>query len=61
MPTSLEGKLKVISGTSNHDLAKGVAQLLSTELTDIKINRFKDGEIGLQILENVKYFFFFKF
>eukprot|EP01080_Neovahlkampfia_damariscottae_P005069 gene5069-8669_t len=54
MPTSSEGKLKVISGTSNPDLAAGVAQILSTELTDIKINRFKDGEIGLQILENVR-------
>ena len=35
-------------------MAEEIASKLGTELSKIKIERFADGEIGLQILENVR-------
>jgi len=46
--------LKVLSGSSNPELAHEVAQALGIELSKVKINKFVDGEIGLQIEENVR-------
>lgn len=45
---------QVLSGSSNPELALEIAQGLGIELSKIKINKFVDGEIGLQIEENVR-------
>jgi ribose-phosphate pyrophosphokinase len=47
-------ELKIISGSSNPPLAKDIVSHLGIELAKIKINKFKDGEIGIQIEENVR-------
>jgi ribose-phosphate pyrophosphokinase len=44
----------MFSGSSHPELAKEVAVCLGTELGKIVIERFPDGEISLQILENVR-------
>ncbi len=45
---------KVFSGTSNPEFAKAVAKYLSMPLSEATINRFSDGEIGIQISESVR-------
>lgn len=44
----------LFTGTSNPALAKEVAEHLGTHLGKVHIERFPDGEISLQILENVR-------
>ncbi len=44
----------IFSGTSHPGLAKEVADCLGTQLGKISIERFPDGEISLQIQENVR-------
>ncbi len=44
----------LFTGTSNPVLAKEVADYLNIELGKIKLGRFPDGEISLQVLENVR-------
>ncbi len=45
---------KVFSGTANPEFSKVVAKHLSLGLSDCKISRFSDGEIGIQISESVR-------
>lgn len=47
-------ELLIFSGTSHPSLAKEVADCLGIQLGKIEIERFPDGEISLQILENVR-------
>jgi len=47
-------ELKLIAGTSNPEFAEKVANYLNTRLTDALITRFSDGEIRVQIKENVR-------
>ncbi len=47
-------RLKVFSGNANHELAEEICQELHTELGDANIGRFSDGEIRLQIMQNVR-------
>lgn len=47
-------EFKIISGSSNPLLAQEIAQNLGVELAKVKIQKFVDGEIGIQILENVR-------
>eukprot|EP01080_Neovahlkampfia_damariscottae_P005071 gene5071-8671_t len=51
---SNNGELKILCGTSNEPLAKEISEYLGHSLIKRKINRFKDGEIGVQIEENVR-------
>lgn len=44
----------LFSGSSHEVLAAAVARALDTQLGKIKIETFPDGEIGVQILENVR-------
>ena len=44
----------LFSGSSHLDLAQEVADRLGTRLGKVAIERFPDGEISLQILENVR-------
>jgi len=47
-------QMKIFSGTANVELATEIAQKLKTKLSRIHIKPFADGEIGLQVLENVR-------
>jgi len=47
-------ELKIFSGTANPELAKEVANYLGVELGELKVNRFSDGEIYVQIGESVR-------
>lgn len=44
----------LFSGSSHEGLARAVARALDTQLGKIEIETFPDGEIGVQILENVR-------
>jgi len=44
----------IFAGSSHADLAQEVAQNMGTSLGRVQIETFPDGEIGLQILENVR-------
>src|ERR1700709_1333107 len=47
-------RLKLFSGNANPDLARAICQNLGLELADSMIKQFSDGEIHLQIQENVR-------
>eukprot|EP01083_Nonionella_stella_P098585 277263_1 len=47
-------QLKIFSGTANEELASQIANVLGTSLSSLKIGRYADGEIAIQILENVR-------
>lgn len=46
--------LKLITGNANPSLSKEIAQYLETSLVDVLLTRFSDGEIRVQINENVR-------
>ena len=46
--------MKIFSGSSNPEFAKSVANNLKTDLAKIEISNFADGEIYVQIKENVR-------
>ena len=47
-------QLVLISGSSNTALSEEVARLLGIQATPLNITRFADGEIFVQIQENVR-------
>jgi ribose-phosphate pyrophosphokinase len=47
-------RIKIFTGTANPALAREMCSQLGLELGEIKLKRFSDGEINLQILENVR-------
>lgn len=47
-------QMKIFSGTANIPLAEEIANHLNTNLGKIMIKEFADGEIGIQVLENVR-------
>lgn len=47
-------KMKIFSGTSNPELGRRIAEYLSVTLASATIKRFSDGEIFVQIDENVR-------
>lgn len=47
-------KMKIFSGTANIPLAQDVAEKLGTQLSEVSINRFADGEIGIRVMESVR-------
>ena len=49
-----EKRMIVFSGTSNPDLAEGVARHLGIELGNVKIRKFANGEIYVRYLESVR-------
>ncbi|MGB0907173.1 MAG: ribose-phosphate pyrophosphokinase [Maricaulaceae bacterium] len=46
--------MKIISGTSNNQLASDIADVLDIPLTSVDIERFRDQEIFVRINENVR-------
>ncbi|KAJ3681750.1 hypothetical protein LUZ60_014323 [Juncus effusus] len=49
-----DSRLRIFSGTANPALAKEIANYLGLELGKIKIKRFADGEIYVQLQESVR-------
>ena len=47
-------RIKIFTGSANPELAEEMCQELGLELGLMKLKRFSDGEINLQILENVR-------
>ncbi len=47
-------RLKVFSGTANRELTEDICEHLHVSLGDAEIGRFSDGEIRLQIMQNVR-------
>ncbi|MCK4622194.1 MAG: ribose-phosphate pyrophosphokinase [Desulfuromonadales bacterium] len=48
------GMIKIFAGTSNEPLAREICKHLSVELGDAKVRTFSDGEIMVEISENVR-------
>jgi len=46
--------LSLISGSSNNPLARSVSQQIKVPLCDAKISRFADGEVSVQINEDIR-------
>ena len=44
----------VFSGNANQKLAGSIAEHLGTQLGKVKISRFADGEVNLQIMESLR-------
>ncbi len=47
-------ELKLLTGNANRPLAEEIAQYLSVPLCDAEVSRFSDGEVYVQINENVR-------
>ncbi len=47
-------RIKIFTGSANPDLAEEMCQQLGLDLGLMRLKRFSDGEINLQILENVR-------
>jgi len=47
-------RIKIFTGSANPALAEQMCRHLGLELGQIKLKKFSDGEINLQILENVR-------
>ena len=48
------GSIKLLTGTSNQNLAKEVSEYLNIPLSDAIVSRFSDGEIRVQINESMR-------
>ena len=46
--------MKILSGTSNLSLSKGISKLLRLKLVNTNIKNFADGEIYVEINENIR-------
>lgn len=46
--------IRIVTGTANRELARKIAEYVGVELTDCSVSRFSDGEIFVQINENVR-------
>ena len=46
--------MKILSGTSNLKLSKSIAKNLKLKLINTNIRRFADGEIYIEINENIR-------
>ena len=49
-----QGTLRIFSGTAHETLAQEVAQYMGLSLGSIKIKRFADGEIYVQLMESIR-------
>jgi len=52
--TRVDDKLKIFCGTANEPLAEEICQFLGIQRGQAHMTRFSDGEVYLQILENVR-------
>ena len=54
MTKSVNGDLRIFSGNSNIALAQKICNHLNMEMGKLRVERFADGEIDVQILESVR-------
>jgi ribose-phosphate pyrophosphokinase len=47
-------QVKIFAGSSHPELARAIARVLGTELGEAEVARFSDGEISVEIRENVR-------
>src|SRR5512142_3343566 len=47
-------RLRVFTGTAHRALGEAIAPHLGLPLGQISVNRFSDGEIGVQFMENIR-------
>lgn len=50
----IRSEIKLVTGNSNIGLAKKIAAYLGERLTDCTVTRFSDGEVFVQINENIR-------
>lgn len=48
------GEMKILSGSANPRLSKGICDYIGTDLCQVTLNRFPDGEIFVKINENIR-------
>ncbi len=55
-PTKLseDKHFKIVSGSANRALADEIAEFLGVQLVQTDLQRFSDGEVHFQLLENVR-------
>jgi len=54
MTKSVNGDLRIFSGNANLALAQKICSHLGTDLGKLRVERFADGEVDVQILESVR-------
>lgn len=54
IPASDHSAFTIFSGNANERLANEVAMLLGMQLGRVKLDRFADGEVNIQVLDNVR-------
>ena len=54
LPVSVSAELKLIAGSSNPELAQSIARHIGVNLAKVDLKRFSDGEVNLEIHENVR-------
>jgi len=52
--TNDENQLRIFSGNANLELAKSIAEKLNTSLGKISVDSFSDGEVCVEVMENVR-------
>ncbi len=50
----MRGKLSIIAGRSNPKLATSIAKSVGVELTACDVRRYSDGELSVEVMENVR-------
>jgi ribose-phosphate pyrophosphokinase len=48
------GRLKIITGNSNKELARSIADSLGIPVCDTLVDRFANGEVNIKVFENVR-------
>ena len=54
MTKSVNGDLRIFTGNSNPALARKICEHLNMDLGKLRVEKFADGEIDVQILESVR-------
>ena len=44
----------IFSGNSNRTLAEEIAEILKIDLGEMKVGRFSDGEVSIEVKDNVR-------
>ena len=47
-------EIRLVTGNSNVNLAKKIAAYIGVDVTDCTVTRFSDGEVFVQINENIR-------
>ncbi len=50
----MKDKLAIFSGNSNFDLSRSICEILGVQLGDVTVGRFPEGEIKVQLHDNIR-------